>query len=70
VLRALLHIAKPSARLNVSGIRLAEVNGQPGALMLDPSGRPVVVVSLDIADGVVQTVRAVSNPDKLQHLSE
>jgi RNA polymerase sigma-70 factor, ECF subfamily len=70
VLRALLHIAKPSARLNVSGIRLAEVNGQPGALMLDPTGRPVVVVSLDIADGVVQTVRAVSNPDKLRHLSE
>jgi hypothetical protein len=25
-------------------------------------------VSLDIADGRVQVVRAVSNPDKLQHL--
>jgi RNA polymerase sigma-70 factor (ECF subfamily) len=45
-----------------------EVNGQPGALLLDLDGRPVVVISLDIADGLVQTVRAVSNPDKLQHL--
>jgi RNA polymerase sigma-70 factor (ECF subfamily) len=26
------------------------------------------VVSLDIADGLVQTVRSVVNPDKLRHL--
>lgn len=35
---------------------------QPGALLLDPTGRPVVVVSLDIADEVVQTVRASVTP--------
>jgi len=45
-----------------------EVNGQPGALMLDPEGRIVNALSLDIADGLVQTIRAVSNPDKLRHL--
>jgi RNA polymerase sigma-70 factor, ECF subfamily len=45
-----------------------EVNGQPGALMLDADGRLVNVVSLDIADGVVQTIRSVINPDKLRHL--
>ncbi|MGH2756317.1 MAG: RNA polymerase sigma-70 factor [Actinomycetota bacterium] len=54
--------------LDVFSVRHAEVNGQPGALLLDPEGRPLVVVSLDIADGLVQTVRAVSNPDKLRHL--
>jgi RNA polymerase sigma-70 factor (ECF subfamily) len=52
----------------VSTIRHVEVNGQPGALLLDPEERPLVVVSLDIADGLVQTVRAISNPDKLRHL--
>jgi hypothetical protein len=26
------------------------------------------VVSLEIADGVVQAVRAIANPDKLRHL--
>jgi RNA polymerase sigma-70 factor (ECF subfamily) len=45
-----------------------EVNGQPGALMLDPEGRIFNALSLDIADGKVQTIRSVSNPDKLHHL--
>jgi RNA polymerase sigma-70 factor (ECF subfamily) len=44
------------------------INGQPGALALDREGRPVVVILLDIADDVVQTVRAISNPEKLRHL--
>ena len=33
-----------------------------------PHGRLVNVFALDIADGVVQTVRSVINPDKLGHL--
>jgi RNA polymerase sigma-70 factor, ECF subfamily len=57
-----------SQRLGVRSVRYAEVNGQPGALYLDPDGRPVAVVSLDIADDLVQTVHAVTNPDKLRHL--
>jgi len=68
VIRVLLGVSRPSARLVVSDIRHAEVNGQPGAVLLDPNGSPVVVVSLDIADGLVQSVRAVANPDKLRHL--
>jgi RNA polymerase sigma-70 factor (ECF subfamily) len=56
-------------RLGVRSVRYAEVNGQPGALYLDPDGRPVAVVSLDIADDLVQTVRTITNPDKLRHLS-
>jgi len=68
VLRLLLGISKPAARLHVSDIRYAEVNGQPGALLMAPDGRPVGVVSLDIVDGLVQTVRSVSNPAKLRHI--
>jgi RNA polymerase sigma-70 factor, ECF subfamily len=45
-----------------------EVNGQPGATVVDSEGRIVNVFSLDIVDGVVQTVRSVINPDKLRHL--
>jgi len=47
----------------VASLHYAEINGQPGALLFDPAGKLVVVISLDIADGVVQTVRAISNPD-------
>jgi RNA polymerase sigma-70 factor (TIGR02957 family) len=56
-------------RLGVRSVRYAEVNGQPGALYLDPDGHPVAVVSLDIADDLVQTVHTITNPDKLRHLT-
>jgi len=48
--------------------RLAWVNGQPGAVMYDADGRVVSVFELDVAEGVVQAIRAVVNPDKLGHL--
>ena len=57
-------------RRGVVGMRLVEINGQPGALFVDHEDRPVAAVSLDIADGLVQTIRAVANPDKLQHLRQ
>jgi len=37
-------------------------------VFLGHDGRLVLVVSLDIAEGLVQTIRAISNPDKLHHL--
>ena len=57
--------------LREHGMRMerTEVNGQPGALMRDEEGRLFNVFALDIADdGSVQTVRSISNPDKLAHL--
>jgi RNA polymerase sigma-70 factor (ECF subfamily) len=48
--------------------RLAWVNGQPGAVTYDAEGRVINVLALDIADGQVQTIRSVVNPDKLGHL--
>ena len=45
-----------------------EINGQPGALWYDESGRLTSVMTVDIADGAVQTIRSVVNPDKLRHL--
>jgi RNA polymerase sigma-70 factor (ECF subfamily) len=49
-------------------IRRTEVNGQPGAMFLDQDGRLMYVMTVDIADGVVQTVRSIINPAKLRHL--
>jgi RNA polymerase sigma-70 factor, ECF subfamily len=49
-------------------IRPAEINGQPGAMFLDPDGRLVNVFVLDIADAQIQTIRSVINPGKLRHL--
>jgi RNA polymerase sigma-70 factor (ECF subfamily) len=51
-------------------LRAATINGQPGALALDPDGRLLGAVCLDIADGQVRTVRAMVNPDKLRHLGQ
>ena len=48
--------------------RREEVNGQPGALFFDREGRLISVVILDIAEGQIQSVSTIVNPDKLQHL--
>jgi RNA polymerase sigma-70 factor (ECF subfamily) len=68
VARLLQGPAARGGRNFVASMRLCEINGQPGALFFDVDGVPVVAVSLDIAEGQVQTLRAVSNPDKLAHL--
>ena len=44
------------------------MNGQPGALFLDRDGKLVSVMILDVADGQIQGVSSIVNPDKLQHL--
>ena len=46
----------------------AEINGHPGLLTTDPDGRLLGILALDIADGRVQTVRSIINPDKHRHL--
>jgi RNA polymerase sigma factor (sigma-70 family) len=45
-----------------ASVRLAWVNGQPGAVLYDAEGRVASVIELDVADGVVQAIRAVVNP--------
>jgi RNA polymerase sigma-70 factor (ECF subfamily) len=67
VTRLLLGLRNQWTRVDVT-LRRTEINGQPGAVFLDREGRLVTVFSLDIADGAVQTVRSMANPDKLGHL--
>ena len=45
-----------------------EVNGQPGAIFRDRDSKVLLTLTLDVLDGQIQTIRSVSNPDKLGHL--
>ncbi|HEX2043518.1 MAG TPA: RNA polymerase sigma-70 factor [Acidimicrobiales bacterium] len=58
------------ARVRELGLRFrpALVNGQPGALVLDPEDKVFGVYALDIVDGTVATIWSVVNPEKLRHL--
>jgi RNA polymerase sigma factor (sigma-70 family) len=67
VARLLAGIFRRGRYLDAS-VRLAWVNGQPGAVGYDADGRVVAVFALDVADGLVRTIRAVVNPDKLSHI--
>jgi RNA polymerase sigma-70 factor (TIGR02957 family) len=67
VARTLIAWLRTTARFGVTW-RREEVNGQPGALFLDREGRLISVISLDVAEGQIQGVSGIVNPDKLRHL--
>ncbi|MGH3631857.1 MAG: RNA polymerase sigma factor SigJ [Sciscionella sp.] len=67
VMRMLVSLLR-RARILGASLRLAWVNGQPGAVLYDAEGRVISVLELDVTDGVVQAMHAVVNPDKLGHL--
>jgi RNA polymerase sigma factor (sigma-70 family) len=67
VMRLLVGLLR-RGRVFGASLRLAWVNGQPGAVLYDAEERVVSVVELDIADGVVQAIHSVVNPDKLGHV--
>ena len=68
VARFLAGLFRRIRRLEAS-LRIVEANGQPGAVTYDRDGHVVNVFALDIADGQVQAIRCVVNPDKLRHLN-
>jgi RNA polymerase sigma-70 factor (ECF subfamily) len=60
---------RATTRFGGVSLREVSVNGQPGAMVLDPSERLIGVVALDIAEGgQIQAVTSVINPDKLRRL--
>jgi RNA polymerase sigma-70 factor (ECF subfamily) len=68
VARTLIAGLRAGTRFGGFTSRREEVNGQPGALFFDRAGRLGGVVILDVADGQIQAVSSIVNPDKLQHL--
>jgi RNA polymerase sigma-70 factor (TIGR02957 family) len=69
VARTLIGGLRAAAR-RIGGLssRREEVNGQPGALLFDGEGRLIAVMILDVAEGQIQSVNSIVNPDKLRHL--
>jgi hypothetical protein len=61
-------IRQATARLPGMSLRLVEVNGGPGALILDGQQRLIGVWALDIAGGQITSISGIVNPDKLTHL--
>jgi RNA polymerase sigma-70 factor (ECF subfamily) len=68
VARALLGWVRMGARIPGASIRPVEVNGTPGALLLDGEARLVAVWALDIEGGQIVGLNSIVNPDKLGHL--
>ncbi|HET6870677.1 MAG TPA: RNA polymerase sigma-70 factor [Solirubrobacteraceae bacterium] len=68
VARALLNWVRLGARIPGASIRPVEINGTPGALLLDGEARLVGVWALEIAGGEIVALNSVVNPDKLGHL--
>jgi RNA polymerase sigma-70 factor (ECF subfamily) len=67
-------IARLLSAFKAEGDRLAAstrqvwVGGQPGIVNLDADGALINVMAFEVAEGRVQAVRSVINPDKLGHL--
>ncbi|MGH3385785.1 MAG: RNA polymerase sigma-70 factor [Nocardioidaceae bacterium] len=56
------------AQLPGVSLHLVEVNGGPGALLLDEQQRLLGVCAIDIAGGQITSISGIVNPDKLTHL--
>jgi RNA polymerase sigma-70 factor (TIGR02957 family) len=69
VARTLRAWFRQGAKVPDGEVRRVDVNGQPGAV-LTAGGGVVAVMALDIADGRVQGIRSIVNPDKLHHVGE
>jgi RNA polymerase sigma-70 factor (ECF subfamily) len=67
VARVLAALVSPFVRIG-GVVEPHEVNGQPGAIFRDRDGKVFNTLALDILDGQIQTIRTVSNPDKLGHV--
>jgi RNA polymerase sigma-70 factor (TIGR02957 family) len=68
VARTLLNWTRIAGRVPGSSLRPVEINGSPGALLLDGRDRLIGVWALEIADGQIQSIGSVVNPEKLAHL--
>jgi RNA polymerase sigma factor (sigma-70 family) len=69
VAKTLVSWARSGERAGGVEFRPVEINGQPGAIAIDAQERATLaVLVLDIADGRIQAINSVVNPDKLRHL--
>jgi RNA polymerase sigma-70 factor (ECF subfamily) len=68
IARVIASITRKARRAGPFEDRRVRVNGQPGRIRRTADRRIWDLVSVDIVDGRIQTVRVTRNPDKLTHL--
>jgi len=68
VARAVVAWVRRIAKVPDTTLRPVEINGGPGALVLDREQRVIGVCALEIAGGEIVAVEGIVNPDKLAHL--
>jgi ketosteroid isomerase-like protein len=68
VARAVLRYVDVALGFGGFTVETVEINGHPGAMGVTDDGRVLFVLSLDILDGQIQSIRSIANPDKLAHL--
>jgi RNA polymerase sigma-70 factor (ECF subfamily) len=56
------------ARIPGASLRPVDVNGAPGALLLDGDARVIGVWALEFSGGQIIAMNSIINPDKLRHL--
>ena len=67
VARVLASVFPWLVRIDVT-VQPHQMNGQPGAIFRDRDGKVLNTITLDVLGGRIQTIRSMSNPDKLRHL--
>jgi RNA polymerase sigma-70 factor (ECF subfamily) len=68
VAQFLVSVARMRRAMGEFEPELVRVNGQPGRVLRIPGVRVWEVLTVEVADGRIQPVRLVRNPDKLAHL--
>ncbi len=68
VARALINWIRLGERIPGASMQPVAVNGEPGALLLDPERRVIGVWAIEIAGEEIVAFRSIVNPDKLGHL--
>jgi RNA polymerase sigma-70 factor (ECF subfamily) len=68
VVRAVINWFRLAGRVPGVSMRRVEVNGAPGAVILDAQQRLIAVMALDIVGDQITGISSIVNPDKLAHL--
>jgi RNA polymerase sigma-70 factor (TIGR02957 family) len=69
VVKTLITWFRHSRRITGFSIEVAEVNGQPGAITRDGTGRVFSVLALTTGTAGITAIHSVINPDKLHHVA-
>lgn len=68
IARVVAKVERKRQRRGPFDVEFVRVNGQPGRILRTADGNIWDILSIDVVDGRIQTVRVIRNPDKLAHV--